>query len=161
MVAVAEPFFRLYLDGFGGQRSLGSDSLEGAKGGIIAVCPISGSIILKLYATMKQFPAILYQILQYVESHGFVCREVMVDTYVVSLSSAAENVAAMFKTRLIPISAGTPQELAYAERAVLTMGDKAKTMLLGAPHLPNCMWGLTYLYSAYIHDVLPQKEREI
>ena len=31
MVAVAEPFFRLYIDGFGGQRSLGSDSLEGAK----------------------------------------------------------------------------------------------------------------------------------
>ncbi len=61
MVAVAEPFFRIYLDGFGGQRSLGCDSLEGVKGGIIAVCPISGSIIIKLYATMKQFPAILYQ----------------------------------------------------------------------------------------------------
>ena len=159
MVAVAEPFFRLYIDGFGGQRSLGSDSLEGAKGGIVAVCPISGSIIIKLYSTMKQFPAILYQILQYVESQGFVCREVMVDTYVVNLSSAAEDVAAMFKTRLIPISAGTPQELAYAERAVRTMGDKARTMLLGAQHLPKCMWGLTYLYSAYIHDVLPQKER--
>jgi hypothetical protein len=159
MVAVAEPFFRIYLDGFGGQRSLGCDSLEGAKGGIIAVCPISGSIILKLYATMKQFPAILYQILQYIESQGFVCREVMVDTYVVNLSSAAEDVAALFKTRLIPISAGTPQELAYAERAVRTMGDKSRTMLLGAPHLPKCMWGLCYSYSAYVHDVLPQKER--
>jgi hypothetical protein len=159
MVAVAEPFFRIYLDGFGGQRSLGCDSLEGAKGGIIAVCPISGSIIIKLYATMKQFPAILYQILQYIESQGFICREVMMDTYVVNLSSAAEDVAALFKTRLIPISAGTPQELAYAERAVRTLGDKSRTMLLGAPHLPKGMWGLTYLYSAYIHDVLPQKER--
>ena len=39
------------------------------------------------------------------------------------------------------------------------MSDKARTMLLGAPHLPKCMWGLTYLYSAYIHDVLPQKDR--
>jgi hypothetical protein len=46
-VAVAEPYFRMYLDGFGGQRSLRSESLEGAKGGIICVCPVSGSIILK------------------------------------------------------------------------------------------------------------------
>jgi hypothetical protein len=137
IVAVAEPFFRIYLDGFGGQRSLGSNSIEGAKGGIICVCPISGSIILKLYATLKQFPAILYQVLRYIESQGFVCREILVDTYVVNLSSAAEEVAVMFKTRIVPISAGTPQELAYAERAVRTIGKKSRTMLLGAPHLPN------------------------
>ncbi len=80
-VAVTEPYFRLYLDGFGGQKSLGCESVEGAKGGIICVCPVTGSIILKLYATLKQFPAILCQILQEVERQGFVCREVLVDTY--------------------------------------------------------------------------------
>jgi hypothetical protein len=158
-VAVAEPYFRMYLDGFGGQRSLGSESLEGAKGGIIAVCPVSGSIILKLYATLKEFPAILYQILQEVERQGFVCREIMVDTFVVNLSAAVEEVAAMFKTRIVPISAGTPQELAYAESAVRTIGQKSRALLLGAPHLPNSLWGLADIQGAYVQDVLPQPDR--
>jgi hypothetical protein len=136
-VAIAEPFWRIYCDGYGCQRSLGSRSYGGAKGGIVFVCPISGSILVKLYASMKEFPAILYQIFQQIESQGFVCREVLMDTYVVNLSEAAEEVAAMFKARIIPISAGTPQELAYAERAVRSIGEKSRAMLLGAPHLPN------------------------
>jgi hypothetical protein len=131
-VAVAEPYWRLYVDSFGGQKSLGCDNVEGAKGGIICVCPVSGSIILKLYASLKEFPAILYQVLSDVERQGFVYREIMVDTFVFNLSEAAEEVAAMFKTRIIPISAGTPQELAYAERAVRTIGEKSRAMLLGA-----------------------------
>jgi hypothetical protein len=88
-----------------------------------------------------------------------VCREVLVDTYVLNLSEAAEEVAAAFRTRIIPISAGTPQELAYAERAVRTIAEKSRAMLLGAPHLPNSMWGLSDLYAAYVHDVLPQPEK--
>jgi hypothetical protein len=139
MVAVAEPYWRLYVDGFGGQKSLGCNSVGGAKGGIICVCPVSGSILLKLYSSLKQFPAILYQILQDVERQGYICREIMVDTFVVNMSEAAEEVAAMFKTRIIPISAGTPQELAYAERAVRTIAEKSRSMLLGAPHLPNSL----------------------
>jgi len=158
-VAVAEPYWRLYIDGFGGQKSLGCESLDGAKGGIICVCPVSGSMILKLYASLKQFPAILYQVLQDVERQGFVCREIMVDTFVVNLSAAAEEVAALFKTRIIPISAGTPQELAYAERAVKTIGEISRAMLLGAPHLPNSLWGLSDLNAAYVKDVLPQPDR--
>jgi hypothetical protein len=70
----------------------------------------------------------------------------MVDTYVVNFSEAAEEVAAMFRTRIIPISAGTPQELAYAERAVRTIAEKSRSMLLGTSHLPNQMWGLSDLY---------------
>lgn len=132
---------------------------ERAKGGIICVCPMSGSVILKLYASLKQFPAILYNVLQDVERQGFVCREIMVDTFVVNLSNAAEEVAAMFKTRIIPISAGTPQELAYAERAVRTIAEKSRAMLLGAPHLPKSMWGLADLHAGNVHDVLPQPER--
>jgi hypothetical protein len=110
MVAVAEPYFRMYVDGYGGQQSLGCESIEGAKEGIICVCPISGSVIVKLYAALKEFPAIIYQVLQYIESQGFICREIMVDTYAVNLSVAAEEVAAMLKTRIIPISAGTCQD---------------------------------------------------
>jgi hypothetical protein len=108
---------------------------------------------------MKEFPAILYQVLQQIESEGFVCKEIMVDTYVVNFSAAAEEVAATFKTRIIPISAGTPQELAYAERAVRTIAERSRAMLLGAPHLPNSMWGLSDLHSGLVHDVLPQLER--
>jgi hypothetical protein len=65
----------------------------------------------------------------------------------------------MFKSRIIPISAGTPQELAYAERAVRTIADRSRAMLLGALHLPNSMWGLSDLHSLYVHDVLPQRDR--
>jgi hypothetical protein len=155
---VAEPYWRLYIDGYGGQKSLGCKTLEGAIGGVVYVCPVSGSIIRKLYANLRQFPAILYQVLQDVERQGCICREIMVDTYMVNLSEAAEEVAAMFKTRIVPISAGTPQELAYAERAVRTIADKSRAMLLGAPHLPKSLWGLSDLYAVVVHDVL-QPER--
>jgi hypothetical protein len=64
----------------------------------------------------------------------------------------------MFKTRIIPISAGTPQELAYAERTIRTIAEKSRAMLLGAPHLPNSMWGLADLNAAYVHDILPQSD---
>ncbi len=139
LVAVAEPYWRLYVDGFGGQKSLGCNSVGGAKGGIICVCPVSGPILLKLYSSLKQFPAILYQLLQDVERQEYICREIMVDIFVVNMSEVAEEVAAMFKTRIIPILAGTPQELAYVERAVRTIAEKSRSMLLGAPHLPNSL----------------------
>ncbi len=32
-------------------------------------------------------------------------------------------------------------------------------MMLGAPHLPNSMWGLADLNAVNVHDVLPQIER--
>jgi hypothetical protein len=123
------------------------------------VCPVSRSMILKLYTSLKQFPAILYQVLQDVKRQGFACREIMVDTFVVNLSAAAEEVAALLKTRIIPISAGTQQELAYAERAVRTIGEMSRATLLGAPHLPNSMWGLSDLNAAYVKDFLPQPDR--
>ena len=58
------PYHRLYADGYGGQRSLGEESYQGAKGGFVFVCPSTGTIKVKLYATSEQFPAILYQVLQ-------------------------------------------------------------------------------------------------
>ncbi len=65
----------------------------------------------------------------------------------------------MFKTRIVPISAGTPQELAYAERVVRTIEEKSRVLFLGAPHLPNHLWGLADIQCAYIHDVLSQPDR--
>jgi hypothetical protein len=54
------PYHRMYADGYGGQQSFGCESSQGAKGGFVFSCPSSGTIKVKLYATLEQFPAILY-----------------------------------------------------------------------------------------------------
>ena len=151
--------WRLYSDGYGGQNSMGELSYQGAKGGFVFLDPVSGMLIPKLYASSDQYPAILYQVHQEVESLGYCVREIFVDTYAVNLSKAAEEVCEMFKSRIVPISAGTPQELAYAESAVRVLAQMARALLLGAPHLPEFCWGLADLYAAYIHKILPQKSR--
>ncbi len=103
------PYWRLYADAYGGQRSMGCESYQGGIGGFVFVCPVSGRIRAKLYSSQDQFPAVLYQVLQEVESEGYVCRELYCDTSSVNISAAAEEVAGMFKLRIIPISGGTPQ----------------------------------------------------
>jgi hypothetical protein len=153
------PYFRLYCDGYGGQNSMGDVSYQGGIGGYVFACP-SGSVKIKLYGSTEQFPSILFQVLQEVESEGFVTREVYVDTHSVNLSRAAEEVAAMFRVRIIPVSAGTPQEMAYAESAVRTIGQMGRTLMCGAPHLPKFCWGLADLYSKEIHDTQVQKKIE-
>jgi hypothetical protein len=152
-----KPYFRLYLDGYGGQSSMGPMSYEGAIGGFVFACP-TGSIKQKLYGTTEQLPAILFQVLQEIESEGYVCRELYVDTHSVNLSRAVEEVAAMFRVRIIPVSAGTPQEMAYAESAVRTIGEMARVLMAGAKHLPRSCWGLADLYAAYLHNLMPQKK---
>jgi hypothetical protein len=150
----------MYADGYGGQNSMGSESYQGGIGGFVFACPVSGKIKAKLYSTQEQFPATLYQVLQEVESEGYVCRELYVDTHAVNISSAAEEVASMFKMKIIPISGGTPQELAYAESAVRTLGQMSRAQMIGAPHLPKMMWGLSDLHAAYVHSSLPQKGKQ-
>jgi hypothetical protein len=98
-------YWRIFCDGFGGQHSMGDESYQGAKGGIVFVCPVSGTMKVKLYASTKQFPAILYQVLQEIESEEYAAREMYVDTFIVNISQEAEDVAAMFKMRIVPISA--------------------------------------------------------
>ena len=154
-------YWRLYCDSYGGQRSMGEVSYQGAKGGFVFVCPVSGRIKVKLYASTKQYPAILYQVLQEVESEGYAVREIYVDTYIVNISAAAEDVAAMYKVRIVPISSGTPQELAYAERAVQTLAQMSRALMAGAPHLPQEMWGCSDIYAAYLHLTLPQKSKDM
>ncbi len=83
---------------------MATESYQGrAVGGFVFV-PSSGTIKVKLYATTKQFPAILYQVLQEVETEGYVCREMYFDTFKVNFSAAAEEVAAMFNVKLVPVS---------------------------------------------------------
>jgi hypothetical protein len=52
-------YWRLYCDGYGGQRSMGVESYQGAKGGFVFVCPVSGMIKIKLYGTTKTIPSYL------------------------------------------------------------------------------------------------------
>jgi hypothetical protein len=154
-------YHRLYGDGYGGQRSMGKESYEGAKGGFVFNCPSSGTIIVKLYATSEQFPAILYQILQEVEAEGYAYRELLyVDTFKVNFSAAAEEVAAMFKVRIVPISSRTPQEMAYAESAVRIIAEISRSLMAGAPHLDEGWWGLVDAYAAVIHKTLPQRNKD-
>jgi hypothetical protein len=42
-----------------------------------------------------------------------------VDTYSVNLSAEAHEAAAAFYTVLVPVSAGSPQELAFAESVLI------------------------------------------
>ncbi len=65
----------------------------------------------------------------------------------------------MFRVKIIPVSAGTPQEMAYAESAVRTIGETSRVLMAGAKHLPSSCWGLSDLYAAYLHNLLlPQKK---
>ncbi len=155
-----KPYWRIYGDGYGDQRSMGAQSYQGAVGGFVFVCPISGRIKTKLYATQEDFPAILYQVFQDIESEGYVVRELYVGTSSVNISLAAEEVAGMFKVRIVPISGGTPQELAYAESAVRTLAQMSRSLMIGAPHLPKMMRGLADIQAAYVHMTIPQKGKE-
>jgi hypothetical protein len=150
------PYFRLYVDGYGGQ------SYEGAIGGFVFACP-TGSVKQKLYGSAEQLPSILFQVLQEIKLEGYVCRELYIDTHSVNLSQAvAEKVAAMFRVKIIPVSEGTPQEMAYAESAVRTIEEMSSRVLMaGTKHLPSSCWGLSDLYAVYLHNLLPQKKAEM
>ncbi len=150
------PYERLYMDGYGGQGSMGDMSYEGAIGGFVFACP-TGSIKQKLYGTTEQLPAILFQVVQEIEAQGFRCRELYCDTHSVNLSQAAEEVAALFRVKIVPISAGTPQEVAYAESAVRTIAKMSQVQMAGAKHLPSSCWGLSDLHAGYTHEFLPRK----
>ena len=106
-------------------------------GGGVFYCRSSKTLRNKLYASHEQFPVLLYQFLQDVESQHFRCREIVVDTFSVNISQEAEDVAALFRVKIIPISAGTPQENAFAESGVRVIGEMSRAFMAGAPHLPK------------------------
>ncbi len=69
---------------------MGTESYEGGIGGFVFVCPVSETIKAKIYSTLEQYPAVLYQVLQEIESEGYVCREIYYDTSSVNLSQSVE-----------------------------------------------------------------------
>jgi hypothetical protein len=69
------PWWKVYYDGYGGGKSMGAESYEGAIGGYLFVCSSTGDVHHKLYASHEQFPAALFQFLVHVESEGHRCHE--------------------------------------------------------------------------------------
>ena len=147
------------MDGYGGGNSMGCESYEGAIGGYLFVCSSTGDIHHKLYASHEQFPAAVFQFLTHVESEGYRCHELYSDTFSVNLSAELEEVLALFQVKLVPVSAGTPQEVSFAETAVRVVAARSRAMLLGAPHLPKWCWALADKHAVYVGRLLPQSTR--
>jgi hypothetical protein len=54
-----------------------------------------------------------------------------IDTHSVNLSQDAEEVCAIYQTVIVPVSAGTPQEMSFAEsRGVITLKSHLGQKLL-------------------------------
>ena len=85
------PWWRIECDGYGGQNSLGGESVEGAVGAYIFVCVSTGSTDHRLYASHTQFPIVLHQFLTRVEAEHFTCKVIYMDTHSVNLSAEAED----------------------------------------------------------------------
>ena len=152
------PCWTCYVDGCGGQESMGGESYEGAVGGFVFYCRSTKTLITnKLCASTEQFPMLLYQFLQDVERQHFRCREIVVDTHSVNISQEAEDVAALFRVKITSISAGTPQENAYAESGVRVLAELPRGFMMGAPHLPKKCWALADMWAAWVRDVKPQR----
>ena len=153
------PWWRVWLDGYGGQGSMGGVSYEGAVGGYLFCCASTGSTDQRLYASHLQFPVALYQFLVRVEAEHFRVHVIFVDTHSVNLSAEVEEICALFKCTIQPVSAGTPQEMAFAESKVRMVKRMSTAMLLGAPHLPKECWALCDKYAVFCLDFLPQSTR--
>ncbi len=85
---------------------------------------------------------------------------IYMDTHSVNLSADVEEVRALFQVQLIPISAGTPQELAFAETRVKMIRRMSTAMLIGAPHLGKKFWALADRNAVFVSDFLPQSTRK-
>ena len=151
---------KAYVDGYGGGASLGGVSYEGAVGGYLFVCPSTGDHVHKLYASHEQFPAALFQFLSQVEAEGHICYEIYCDTYIVNESAEAEAVAALFHCAIVPVSNGSPQEVAFVETAHRVIGQRSRAMMINAPHLPPWCWALADKYAVYTGRFLPQSTRK-
>jgi hypothetical protein len=153
------PWFRVYVDGAGGGKSMGCESYEGAIGSYLFVCSSTGEVHHKLYASHEQFPAALFQFLVHVEGEGNRCHEVYCDTFSANISAEVEEVAALFMVKIIPVSSGTPQEVSFVESANRVIAARSRAMILGAPHLPKWCWALANQHAVYVGRLLPQSTR--
>ena len=153
------PWWHVDCDGYGGGNSMGDVSEEGAIGSYLFTCRSTGSTDIRLYASHYQFPVALHQFLVRVQAEFWTCRVIFVDTHSVNLSKDVEEVLALFQVQLVPISAGTPQELGFAETRVKMIRRVSTAMLAGAPHLGKKFWALSDRNAVLVLDFMPQATR--
>ena len=153
------PWWHVDCDGYGGGNSMGDFSEEGAIGSYLFTCRSTGSTDIRLYASHYQFPVALHQFLVRVQAEFWTCRVIFVDTHSVNLSKDVEEVLALFQVQLVPISAGTPQELGFAETRVKMIRRVSTAMLAGAPHLGKKFWALSDRNAVLVLDFMPQSTR--
>ena len=90
------PWWRVYVDGYGGQKSLGDESYEGVVGSYLFVCCSTGSTDVRLYASHEQFPVALHQFLRRVGADHYKVHVLYGDTFSVNISEDIEDVCAVF-----------------------------------------------------------------
>ena len=144
------PWWRVYVDGYGGQRSLGGESYEGTVGLYLFVCCSTGSTDARLYASHEQFPVALHQFLRRVGAEHYKVHVLYGDTFSVNISEDIEDVCAVFGCVCQPISNGTPQEMAFAGSMVRVIKRMPTAMLAGVPHLPPNSWACADKYAVHM-----------
>ena len=154
-------YHRVYVDGFGGQKSFGVKSYHGAVGGFIFVCSGCGAIEMKLYASKSQFPRLLEKYLLEVIAKDYAVRVLVMDTDQVQISKASiEPLLAEYGVVLQLASVETPQENSLAENAVQRLKRGVRALLNGAPHIQKNRWGVAGRYYCYIMMVTRLKEAD-
>ena len=154
-----DPWEKVYFDGYGGQKSLGI-TIGGANGGFMFVCAKTNAWWKHLTRTTKHFPLVLRKFLLWVENQKFRTRMLISDTYSVNISAAATAVCDDFDAVLRPASAGSPQELGQAEKAIQDLRRMTRCSLASAPHLDKqLMWGLCDEWQVWVHYILPGPPR--
>ena len=81
------------------------------------------------------------------------------DSCGVNISTEAEEAAGVFHARIVPVNAGSPQEVSFVETAHRIVAGRSRAMLLGGLHLPKWCWTLVDKYAVYTGRVLPQSTR--
>ena len=153
------PYFVVYADGCGGQRSMGVKSFGGAVGNFIFIDLASGDYKSMLYASKDQFPDLLERYLVGVLALQYEVRLLRVDGDSVNISARVEELASSYNFTIQPMSAGTPQENGFAEKAVGDATRLARTFTLGAPHIHSNKWGLAYAYAGIVNMYIEKSNR--
>ena len=167
----APPFSVIYVDGFGGQHSMGKKgtgetydtfgkSIGNAVGGYVFVCSATGAVTPMLYSRKSQFPQLLRRfILGVLTMHWKVQIIRATDSEIVS-NDEVEQICAEFDILVQPTSVGTPEELGFAENAVGMMSRMARAMAINAPHLPSSLWSAMFMYAGVLSWILPKKAND-
>lgn len=167
MKRLLTPFHTVFVDGFGGQTSMGPQSkggtfdnfgvrsVGGAVGGYVCCCTTTGEVVPYLYSRKSQFPNILQHFLiEVIAMHWKVHTIRATDSEIID-NGKVEGVCTDYDVNLEPTSVGTPAELGYGEKAVGDLVRRARALMIGAPHLSPSLWGAAIMHPGVLQFALP------